>query len=311
MNYSIKIIPISKRVDGTEIHLKKLTFGSGSPKVFLGASIHGDELTSLAVLWKIMDYMKISELNGSLTMVMGMNPEGIAFGRRTEPYFNVDLNRMYPGDPEGSLPERITNIIYNIAVNHDVVLDIHTAGDSIPFILIDPIKGELKTMTLELANSMGITVLEEYTEEKYEREKLGGSLPPQTLKKNIPSFTVELPGGDRIDWRGVNVGFKAVLNLMIHLGMMDSKPNEINEFFVLKEGNYRRHDIMANNAGIIENFVSLGEKVDKYMPLGVIRDLSGNVVEWVKTDKSGYVIALPSRSIINPAGYVYLLAIEV
>lgn len=310
MNHSIEIIPISKRVDGTEIHLKKISFGDGSPKVFLGASIHGNELTSLAVLWKLIDYMKISELEGSLTMIMGMNPEGIAFGRRTEPYFNVDLNRMYPGDHEGSLPERITNIIYGIAAKHDIVLDLHTAGDSIPFILIDPIEGELRMKTLDLAKSMGITVLEEYLEEKYELEKLGNSLPPQILKKGIPSFTVELPGSDRIDWTGVSVGFKSLLNLLIHLGMVDSKPNEISETYVLKETGYRRYDVTANNAGIIENFVHLGDEVDKYMPLGVIRDLSGNVVEWVKSSKPGYIIALPYRSIINPADHVYLLAVK-
>ncbi len=310
MNPSIEIIPISKRIDDSIIHLKKITIGSGSPRLFIGASIHGDELTPIAVIWKLIEYFRVSEVKGTLTMISGMNPEGIAFKKRVDPYFNTDLNRVYPGDPEGTLPQRIANAIYRIAIEHDVVLDLHTAGNCIPFILLDPIEGDLRKEVEDLALSMGITVLDEYLGDKYEALKLGNSLPPQVLKKDIPSFTVELPGGSNIDWTGVNVGFKAILNLMIHLGMVDAKKNEITETFVLGELGYRRYDVFANRAGILENFVRLGEFVEKFTPLGVSRDFVGNVVEWIKSEKTGYVISLPSRSIVYPADRVYLLAVK-
>ncbi len=310
MNPSIEIIPISKRIDDSDIHLKKITIGSGGPRLFLGASIHGDELTPIAVLWKLIEYFRVSKVNGTLTMISGMNPEGLAFLKRVDPYFNVDLNRIYPGDPDGTLPQRIANAIYRIAVEHDVVIDLHTAGDCIPFILLDPIEGDLKKDVIELATAMGITVLDEYVSNRYEAEKLGNSLPPQVLKENIPSFTLELPGGDRIDWTGVNVGFKAILNLMIHMGMVDAKKNDISEAFVLGELGYRRYDVSAGRAGILENFVRLGEYVEKFTPLGVVRDLVGNVVEWVKSEKPGYVVSRPSKSVVYPADRLYLLAVN-
>lgn len=306
----IEYIPIAKRLDGSYLALTKVTVGGGEPKLFLGASIHGDELTSLASLWRILEYLKVADIKGTLVLLMGMNPEGIAFGVRYDPYFKVDMNRVYPGDKEGILPWRITNTIYQIAKECDVAVDIHTAGVCIPFILVDPVEGGLRDRVLQYALSMGVTVLEEYEEHQYKAEHLSESLPPKLLDVNIPSFTLELPGGVRIDWKGVNVGYKAIINLMIEMGMLDTSPVSIDEYPVIREEGFRRYDVRTASAGILEPFVELGDFVDKFTPLGVVRNLAGGVEEWVKCDKSGYVIAVSGKSVVYPADRVFFLAIK-
>lgn len=306
----IEHIPIAKRLDGSYLTLTKITVGSGSPNLFLGASIHGDELTPLASLWRILEYLKVAEVRGTLVLIMGMNPEGIAFGSRFDPYFKVDMNRVYPGDKDGILPRRIAHTIYQIAKECDVAIDIHTAGDCIPFILLDPVEGELRERVLKYALSMGVTVLGEYEEKQYRAEHLTESLPPKLLEDGIPSFTLELPGGVKIDWKGVNVGHKAIINLMIELGMLDTSPVSIDEYPVIKDPGFRRYDVMSSSAGILEPYVELGDYVDKFTPLGVVRNLGGVVEEWVKCDKSGYVIAMPNKSVVYPADRLFLMAVK-
>ncbi len=309
-NMKVEYIPIARRLDGSYIQLTKMTVGSGSPRLFLGASIHGDELTPIAVLWRLVEYLKVAEVRGSLIMLMGMNPEGIAFGTRYEPYFKVDMNRVYPGSGDGILPRRIANVVFEIARESDVAVDIHTSGDCIPYILVDPVGGEIRERIMEYAGSMGVTVLDEYEEEQYRAERLGESLPPKLIEENVPAFTLELPGGVNIDWTGVNVGYKAIINLMVKLGMVDTSPVSIDEYPVIGEKGYRRHDVRSSSAGIIEPYVKLGEYVEKFTPLGVIRDLRGVILEWVRCEKSGYVVAMPRRSVVYPADRVFLMAVK-
>ncbi len=309
-NMKIESIPIVKRLDGSYLSLTKVVVGEGRPKLFLGASIHGDELTPIASLWRLIEYLKVADVKGSLVMILGMNPEGIAFGKRFDPYFHVDINRVYPGDKEGILPRRIAFTIFQIAKDADIAVDIHTAGVCIPFILIDPIEGELKERVLEYSKSMGVTVLEEYEEKQYKAEHLSESLPPKLLDEGIPSFTLELPGGLRIDWKGVNVGYKALINLMIELGMIDTSPVTIDEYPVIKEDGFRRYDVRSSSAGILEPYVELGDYVDKFTPLGVVRNLVGKIEEWVRCEKSGYVVSMPSRSVVYPADRLFTMAVR-
>ncbi len=309
-NIRIESIPIARRLDGSYINLTKIVVGEGEPKIFLGASIHGDELTPIASLWRLLEYLKVAEVSGSVTILMGMNPEGIAFGTRVDPYFKVDMNRAYPGDKDGILPRRITHTIFQIAKDSDVAVDLHTAGNCIPFILVDPVEGGLRSEVLKYAGSMGITILEEYLEKDYKAEHLSESLPPKLLELGIPSYTLELPGGLRIDWKGVNVGYKAIINLMVFLGMIDTSKVSIDEYPVIKELGYRRYDVKSSSAGILEPYVELGDYVEKFTPLGVIRNLSGVIEEWVKFDKSGYIVGLPNRSIVYPADRLFLMAVK-
>jgi hypothetical protein len=311
MDVFIEDIYVGNRLDGSPITLKKVVIGDGAPKLLLGAAVHGDELTPIAVLWKIIEFFRVSKLKGMLTMITGINPEGIALSTRLEPYYNVDMNRVYPGYEDGILPFRIANKVYNISLGYDVVIDMHTAGECTPHILLDPVShDEVYNKLYSLAESMGITVLDEYVSEYYSSLGLQGSLSSRLIEKGIMSFTLELSGGRKIDWRSVNVGFKALINLMIHLGMVDASKNMIDEVFVLREKGYRRYDIRNEKSGIIENFIDIGSYVDVYMPLGLVRDLTGKPIEWVRADKAGYVISIPSRSIVYPYDRPYLLAVK-
>ncbi len=311
MNPVIEDIEVSKRLDGSKLYIRVIRFGKGSPRLLITSSMHGDEATSIAVVWKIIDFLKVADLRGSVTLIPSVNPEGLSLLRREEPYSNIDINRVYPGSERGILPERIAYIISKIALNHDVVLDIHSAGDSIPYIIIHPVEEyDLKDRLYDLAFSMGITVVENYPERIYLSRGLNRTLSRFIVDNNIPALTLELAGGRKINWLHASIGFKAVLNLMIKLMMIDITPNIITEAPVFKERGLRLHDVIVDRAGIIEEFIELGEYAEKHMDLGVLRDLSGNIIQRIKADAEGYVIRRCSKSVLYPYDIAFTLAVR-
>jgi len=301
-------ILVTRRLDGSWIKLNLIKFGSGRPSIFLGASIHGDELTALAALWELKGYLEMVEVKGSVTMLMGMNPEGISYGYRNEPYFNMDLNRIYPGSSESIYPYRLVNHIYRIAYGHDLAIDIHASGYSIPYIIIDRVDGDIGEKVSRYAGSMGLTIVEDYHEDEYNNRGLNRCLRASLIRENIPGITLELPGGSRIDWRGAKVGFKALLNLLGFMGMVDAEHSEIDEYPVYRDKGLRRMDVICNYPGILEEYVEPGEKVSRYMPLGIVRSLKGDVVERLISPSDGYILMIRDRSIIYPSDIVFIIA---
>jgi uncharacterized protein len=66
--------------------------GAPGPKVLLQAGIHGDEVAGVYALEQILP--KIEVTSGKLIIFPRMNPPALLSNRR---YFNLDLNRLFPG----------------------------------------------------------------------------------------------------------------------------------------------------------------------------------------------------------------------
>ena len=305
-----RYVEIGFRPDGSPIRIPFIKIGSGDKKLFIAAVVHGDEVTGLVSIWKLLKYIDKTSVHGEIGIVPVINIEGFNYCVRGIPLATVDLNRLYPGDPKGSLAERITATIWKLAKGYEFIVDMHTAGLSIPFILIDPAPLELRKKIIDVAVKTGITVLDEYAPEKYELKKLAASLPGVAIKENIPSFTVELPGVIGPDEKGVSVGFKVLKNIVITLGLIEDSYEEVNEYPVIKELGYRREDVTALHGGFIEYNVTLGEKVKENTRIAIIRNVFGEIVEEVKAPKECYIVALHDSRRIWSGSTAALIAVK-
>lgn len=290
-------IRVGERPDGTEVSLPLVRWTSGEgPRVFFGISIHGDEVTGQASFWRLADFLSKNRVRGAILIMPSMNPEGFNYNVRGIPETTEDLNRMYPGDPKGWLGQRITAKIFETAMQCDYAIDVHTAGWSIPFVLIDPVSGELRKRTEELAWATGLTVLEEYTQEKYELENLGASLSGAILKRGKVSFTIELGGTKGIDWGSVEAGFLSMKNILAYLGIIQEPLEEVKSIPIIRERGYRREEVFCESGGLVEYVCALADKVKRGQVLARIRSRFGDVVEVVKSPKEGFVVCLDPYS---------------
>jgi hypothetical protein len=131
---------LGERADGSPIELPWIRWqGGAGPHLYIGLTIHGDEITGQASLWRVGAWLEQSALAGTVTAVPVQNPEGFNYNVRGIPGTTWDLNRSYPGDAGGGTAERITARLTAAAREADAAIDVHTAGWCMPYILLDPV----------------------------------------------------------------------------------------------------------------------------------------------------------------------------
>ena len=98
------------------------------PIVCLTAAIHGDELNGIEMVRRIMHELDPDRLTGAVVGVPIVNLQGFRRGSRYLPD-RRDLNRYFPGNPQGSSASRIAYSFFeSIIRNCDVLVDLHTGS---------------------------------------------------------------------------------------------------------------------------------------------------------------------------------------
>jgi predicted deacylase len=303
-------LTIGERPDGSVITLPVIRFTGGPGRqLFIGVTIHGDEITGQASLWRVAAWLEQSELHGEVTAVPVMNPEGFNYNVRGIPGTTVDLNRSYPGSADGDTHERITAAVTALACAADAAIDVHTAGNCIPYILLDPVADvALSQATDALAHATGITTIGEFTSERYESTGLAASLPPAVHAAGKPAFTLELAGSGNVAWEQAEAGAMGLRNAIRHMGIVDDAREAIHGVPVHATDGHRRRAVFVERGGIVEFTVRPGDDVARGQRLGRVRDVWGRVVEEIVSPVNGFVIGLVTQGATWTGGYVAELA---
>jgi predicted deacylase len=299
-------VPIGERPDGSPLSLPYIRWhGEPGPHLYIGVTIHGDELTGQASLWRVAAWLEQSALTGMVTAVPAQNPEGFNYNVRGIPGRTHDLNRSYPGSADGETHERVTAAITEMALAADAAIDVHTAGWCMPYILLDPVADPaLATRTQELAEATGITLVNEFVSERYDAEGLAASLPPVVLAQGKPSFTLELAGHGNVAWEQAEAGAVALRNAVRHLGIVRDARETLRDVVVRPTAGHRRCSVFAERGGIVEFTVRPGDDVSAGKRIARVRDVFGKVVEEVLSPADGFVIGLSPVSAVWTGAYL-------
>ncbi len=208
------------------------------PQLCLVAGQHGDEIRSIWVVKKVFDDMNPEDLSGSVVAVPVANPIAFEGGVRCSWVDSVhgdggNLNRVWPGSPDGWITERIADSLWGEVVSKaDCVLDLH--GDAFnPDLSIyyaylgNESNSEYSSRCRQLALDFGMELLVRYSE-----PLSGTSLSSQLARSRIYHVGCEL--GDYYGLRSLDdepqsehpqrdvleVGVTGVTNVMKSMGML-------------------------------------------------------------------------------------------
>lgn len=105
------------------------------PDVLLTAGNHGDEYEGQITLLKLMRELEPEVVRGRVIVIPRLNSPAAAAGRRTSPIDDGNLNRLFPGDPEGTPTEQIAHFVDSVLLPAtQVSLDIHSGGSSLEYL---------------------------------------------------------------------------------------------------------------------------------------------------------------------------------
>ena len=172
------------------------------PTLLLNAAVHGNEVVGVEVVRTIVDEIDPNKLSGNLIVVPIVNPMAFTSGQRWDPYDNIDMNRVFPGDPDGTMTERVAHSFFTIfARQADYIIDLHSA--EFPDELIPHIRIRVDRPTrayLDLVASTGINAV-------WKGPSIKGMLQTQAFQSKIPvrhhrdrggggHYGVRRPGGN-------------------------------------------------------------------------------------------------------------------
>jgi len=108
--------------------------GSGPTALLTGAN-HGDEYEGPIALLDLALNISPEDVSGRIIMVPAMNYPAFRAGTRTSPIDAGNMNRAFPGDPEGGVTAKIADYFQRTLLPMaDYVLDIHTGGKTLDFV---------------------------------------------------------------------------------------------------------------------------------------------------------------------------------
>jgi len=116
--------------DGAQIPVSLVRGAAPGPVLALVAGTHGYEYPGITALQRLRQSIDPRALRGTLVLVHIANPPSF-YGRTiyTSPADGKNLNRVFPGRPDGTLSERIAYAITTeVIAKADFLVDLH-AGD--------------------------------------------------------------------------------------------------------------------------------------------------------------------------------------
>jgi len=268
------------------------------PTLCLTAAVHGDELNGIEMVRRVLHDINPEKLSGAVIGVPIVNVQGFRRGSRYLPD-RRDLNRYFPGNPNGSAAARIAHALFTNVIAHcDALVDLHTGSferANLPQIRADLRNPDVVTLTLGFGSMVVL-----------HSEPTTGTLRHAATLAGIPAVTVEAGGPSQLELTEVKHGVKGLETLLTTLGMVKKM-----RFWGDPEPVYYRSSwVRADNGGILLADVSLGSTVRKGDLLGTITDPMSNARSEVRSPFSGRIIGMARNQVVMPGFAAFHVGIE-
>jgi predicted deacylase len=282
---------------GTKIPVTVINGARRGKVLALVAGLHPVEYPPILALYRVKEMIDPAKLTGTVLMVHIANLPG--FQRRTIYYVPADwknLNRVFPGDPQGTLSQRMAAVINEQVVKRcDALLDMH-CGDGnealIPYTywMISGDKTfDESTRQLALAFGLPHIIIDETRGKDLADSKYLGNT---AILQGKPAITTESGCLGRTDEESVARNVKGVLSVLRFYGMIAGAPEPASDpvWIDKYEVIYSKWD------GLFDPRLEMGYYVKAGQVVGTITDYLGTLKQEVRAPFTGillYIIHTP------------------
>ena len=234
--------------------------GKGPTALLTGAN-HGDEYEGPIALFNLANELDLAQVTGRIIIVPAMNYPAFRAATRTSPIDKGNLNRVFPGRPDGTVTEKIADYFQrHLLPLADYVLDIHSGGKTLQFVpfaaahvLPDKVQQAKCVAAMKAFNApYGMMLLELDSVGMYDSaaEEMGKIF-----------LSTELGGGGSATAATADIARRGVRNLLMHAGILagasDRRPSIDLD---MPSGDCY---VASESAGLLEMRLDLGAPVRK------------------------------------------------
>ncbi len=299
-------LPVSRLVTGTQISIPVNVFHGrqDGPVVWLSAAVHGDEIGGVEIIRRALGSIDPRTLAGTIVAVPIVNVHGFLNGDRYLPD-RRDLNRSFPGSPNGSLAARIAHLFMTeIVERSDVGIDLHTGSDhrtNLPQIRADLDDAR----TRDLAIAFGAPFM-------MHAKLRDGSMRAAATSKGASVLLYE--GGEawRFDRSAIDAGVAGIGRVLTRLGMVESSddPMALDGSVAAEPPAESRSSswVRVRRSGIALINVELGQIVERGEVIATVRDSVGRQLSRTRAPRSGMVIGHTQQPLVNQGDAIIHIA---
>ncbi len=274
-----------------------ITSGVSARRVCIVTGTHGDELEGQYVCYKLARLLQrnLDKLDGTVEIYPALNPLGIDTISRGIPGFDLDMNRIFPGDANGAMAERVAYAVLEDLKGADMVVDIHSSNiflREVPQIRINVEAAELLVPQAKLLGVDFIWVHDAAT-------VLEATLAHSLNSTGTPCLVVEMGVGMRVNHTMGNNLVEGVLNMLSELGMWHGEVDreKLCEG-IISEGD-RVSFLNAEASGIFLTTRKTSEILEYGDEVGTIVDpLTGEILHHVLSPVRGYLFTLRAYPVV-------------
>jgi predicted deacylase len=293
---------------GTTIPFTILHGARPGPVLALTAGVHGQEYTPILALQRLRERIDPKSLAGTIVMVHVANlPAFLARTIYFSPADGQNLNRVFPGKADGTLSERIADVLTrDVIARATHVVDLHCGdgNESLrPYTYwITSGAPEVADAGRKMALAFGLDHIVIDTGRPTD-PAASVYLSNTAITRGKPALTIESGGLAQIDEPSIARIERGVLGLLRHLGMRADGPDPVAHPVWIG----RNEVIRAGATGIFHPMVERGHTVAAGTVLGRITDFHGRTLETPTAPFDGevlYVIGTPPITKGEPVAFV-------
>jgi predicted deacylase len=283
-------VPVEEEVD-CFIPITVLNGASKGKTLALVAGVHGYEYPPILSLYRLKKILKPADLSGTLILVHIANLPG--FQKRIiyyNPYDWKNLNRVFPGNPEGSQAERIAYVLVEEVVKKaDALIDLH-CGDGnealIPYCywMLSGDKN-LDELSKKMVLAFGIKhiIIDETRTKDIKASKYLGNT---AVLHNIPGITTESGYLGKTDEESIVRNVQGILSVMRLFQMIAGEPDMVSEPVWID-----KYEVVYSDCdGLFYPLSEMGYHVQEGEKIGYVTDYLGEVCREYRAPFTGILL---------------------
>lgn len=245
--------------------------GDGPTALLFGGN-HGDEYEGQVALRKLAATLKPEEVDGRVVIIPSLNLPAARAGRRVSPLDEGNLNRSFPGRPDGTPTQKTADyLLRHILPMGNVIVDVHSGGRTLDFLpfaasheLPDRHQQDRCAVARDAFRAPYALLLREMDG--------GGMLDGEAEALGAVFVTTELGGGGTITRRTTDIAERGLRNVLAQAGILTGHQiagTPSIELAMPDDDCY----VVSESEGLVEPCADLGDTLKAGQPVARVWDV--------------------------------------
>lgn len=279
------------------------------PTALLTGGNHGDEYEGPIALFDLARSLKAEDVTGAVIIVPAMNYPAFLAGTRTSPIDKGNMNRSFPGAPDGTVTQKIADYFQrHLLPMADIVLDFHSGGrtlDFLPYCAAHRLPNkEQERKSFDLVEAFGAP----YSMAMLEIDAVG-MYDTAAEEMGKVFVTTELGGGGSATARTAGIAKLGVRNVLTKAGILKgSVEKQETTWLDMPDGDCFS---FAEDGGLIEFVKDLGDMLRKGEIVALIHSTgrTGTAPQEITAKMDGIFAARHFPGLVKPGDCVSVLSV--